>query len=325
MRTPIFVAVSDIHLNEWKKYSVNNSRLKNGIDVIRVTCNKAKELNVPIFFAGDLIHNQKSVTQEVIKQFERAYKKYISGTAFTCIDGNHDQALKNTFEKRTPGYTELFSINKPQFRNINFKVREFPMQNMLVAGIPYLTRGQGFNDAKEYLEEEVKGSKYKKILMIHTDLPGAKTPEGIELKEYEGINANLDKYFKHWNLVISGHIHLPQKLSSKVYMLGSPQHQTISDAGTDMGYWIGYSDMTMEFKALSQYPQFIYYDEGDEPRDSINFWLKRPKQDEEEQEVTKVFNNKMTRKSLAKKYCKATGQNKKSKINYLTQILNSVE
>lgn len=323
----IAIAFSDLHLNEWKQHSVKHSRLRNGIDVVRVLSKKAKKLNVPLLFSGDLIHNPLSVSNRVFSAFEKAYNEYLVGNKVNlfAIDGNHDQNEKNTYSNRTSGYIKSFSINKPYIQCLNF---DFKIHNKVVyAGIPYLTHNEGFAKAEADLIKAIKKHNtrdYPKVLLIHTDLPGAKTPDGLELEEYFEIGKRIDKEFKFWNLVLSGHIHLPQVLAKKVVMLGSPQHQTASDAGIDMGYWEIYSDMTYKLIPLNQYPKFMYYDEGDTPPDLINFWIERPKRLVEE-EIIDAFNPTMSKKKLAKRYCKATGQAKKSKINYLTKILNAAE
>mgnify|MGYP003425713590 FL=1 len=240
MKDLVAIAFSDLHLNEWKNFSKNHSRLRNGTDVIRILSNKAREANVPLLFAGDLIHNPSSVSNRVLQGFEAAYKKYIAHNRvnFVAIDGNHDQNEKNTFDNRTKGYIEAFSTNKKYIKCVNHNFHVENDRDLLIAGIPYLSHNDGFLKSLKQLESRVMLREYrkqKKILMIHTDLPGAKTPDGLELEEYNEIGSNLEKRFKLWDLVICGHIHLPQKLSNKVYMFGSPKHQTARDAGTDMG------------------------------------------------------------------------------------------
>lgn len=327
MKKPIAIAFSDLHLNMWAKHSNGNSRLMNGIDVIRVLTNKCNKLGVPLLFGGDLLHNPKSADSKVLMHFESAYKKIITPSKVVMygIDGNHDQWASNTINNRVPGYFQTFSLNKKYMKCLNYTFQK--VNGVTIAGIPYLKNNEGFNKIQKQLEKDIKranGNNKKTILLIHTDLPGAKTPSGLELGEYMELNQNLDNQFEKWSLVLAGHIHLPQALTKKVIMMGSPQHQIVSDAGIDMGYWIIYSDFSYSFEKLSQYPQFKYYDEGDKPPDKINFWIPRP-QVKEEDEVVDVFNAKMSRKKLAKRYCKATNQLEKSKVNFLTEILNSVE
>lgn len=327
MRKEMAICFSDLHLNEWKNYSKDNSRLKNGADVIRLLGKKASQLGIPLLFSGDLIHNHKNVSNEVIQIFERYYNKFIDSSSVHIfgIDGNHDQSKKNTYQRRSPGYVKSFSLNKQFFKCVNFSFEVYG--NLIIAGIPYLTRNEGFNEAQKDLEKSLsKGlyKKLKKILLIHTDLPGAKMPDGLELEEYNNINKDLDEQFAFWDIVLSGHIHMPQKLTKKVFMIGAPQQQTLGDAGCDMGYWMLYDNLEMEFIPLRQYPQFMYYDEEDTPPDLINFWIPRPVEKHED-DVVDLFNASMSRKSLAKKYCKKIGEKKKSRINYLIKTLNSVE
>ena len=199
-------------------------------------------------------------------------------------------------------------------------------EKFTVWGLPYMNNDQELSEAIKELYGEVKNNKAKlKILMLHSDAPGAVTPAGIEINETKHIPRNLDKFFKPWDLVLFGHIHKPQRLSNKCYMLGSPIHQDAGDKGTIMGYWEIWSNGVMVFKPLEQYPQFRQLSPGETPPDNFNYWV--------ESEQILVENNinygeysiKNSREKLAKAYCKNLGIKSKKFKRALIEILNIAE
>src|SRR5690606_6989935 len=101
-----------------------------------------------------------------------------------------------------------------------------------VWGLPYFNNDHDLKEAILKLKDQIKRThkdKGLKILLLHTDMPGAKTPEGFTIGETQSIPRNLDKFFEEWDLVLCGHIHKPQKLSEKCYMLGCPIQQNIGN------------------------------------------------------------------------------------------------
>lgn len=330
MSTLLALAFSDLHLHKFRNFDVEGSRLKNSFRVLNIMFNKADQLKVPLLFCGDLVHDPKNIDTEINMILQEKFDS--RSTRFIAIDGNHDQSEKSTFTHYPPSHLQALK-GKPNFHILNVKnsvsIPYFDDKyincpgHLSLYGVPYMSNDKDLHKA-------IKGIKVLSkddfnILMLHTDIPGAKTPEGMEVRETEYINKNLDEYFKQWDLVLCGHIHLPQKLSKKVYMLGSPIHQTVGDAGVEMGYWEVYSDRTMKFKPLKAFPKFIRLKKGEIAPDNDNYYIAYDEVLEDEEVELGEFNINKSKGQLAKKYCKVKGIKSKSKKRALIKVLNSPE
>src|SRR5690606_16199221 len=243
---------------------------------------------------------------------------------FYAISGNHDMCEKNTFVQRSPTYLDGFTVINP-FKWLDFNSLDTP--NFKVHGIPYLNDNEGFikalKERKKYLAKDKPN-----ILLLHTDFPGAQEPDGRVVDSSEFIPLKMGKFFKKFgfDLVLSGHIHKPQKLASNVYMLGAPYQQRTSDKNTDMGFWYVMQDLSMKFIPCNYMPKFIEIPEGSPKPDTFNLYIEIPKETEDQKDVKKlVFSNKTTTDKLAKKYLKVKGIKDKDKEKALIKALNKIE
>jgi DNA repair exonuclease SbcCD nuclease subunit len=161
-----------------------------------------------------------------------------------------------------------------------------------------------------------------RILLLHSDAPGAKTPEGFVIGETEHIHYKL---FKGWDLALFGHIHKAQMLykddKKAAFMLGCPIHQNAGDAGNACGYWELDSKGAMGFRRLS-FPQFIKLKPGETPYDNYNYFIKPEEVVEESEVKLGEFNLNKSKKKLAKQFCTAKSIKNKAKLRALVEILN---
>lgn len=347
-RKIIAIASADYHLHNFPAFDVDGSRLSWSLKAAEAIYQAARKHNVPSLFAGDLFHNPKEVDNEVLVKTMQWYNEsYEAGKIpFVAIDGNHDQKTKNTGTYRSSEYLksfvgfDTFKHNPALENKMGGPGSEilFYNQNMGVWGIPYYTHEKDWLKEIKRVTKLAKGNGRNKILLLHGNAPNAKTPSGQVIDDCI-LPKDLDSLFKHWDLVLMGHIHRPQQLSKKVYMLGSPIHQNMGDAWCEMGYWEVYSDMSMIFRPLNDdFPefipvtekQFIEYDNQNTKRvrDYI-IHLEADGQDDGtteqgEARVSKAFRNISNRKALSKAYCRAQGIKDKTKRKALTQILNEV-
>lgn len=313
---PAFIAFSDIQIEDWKRYSNDHSRLNhNEVILKRVLSLSLKYGKVPVLFCGDLFDNPKYLTNLVLnKSFLWLRHFFANGVEVFCIPGNHDQSEKNILGHDSPNYISLLSLAYPNFQNISYTYKHW--FKYMLHGIPYQTNNQGFDESIERAVHLAMGNPNKKhILLIHRDLPGAKDTNGRVVGD-ESEFTKLNKYFKKFDLVLSGHIHKPQKLRSNVLMLGATHQQRVSDAGTKMGCWKIYPDMTWKFVPLRM-PEFTF----DETNKEGNFFVDKPIEMKDLPEEVKVFNTNDPSK-LAKAYMRAKGINSRSKRLLLTKYLN---
>lgn len=164
----------------------------------------------------------------------------------------------------------------------------------MVYGVPYIDNNVGLS---EYLKKLELDKSKKNILLLHTDYPGAKDTDGREIDSVENLNVNVLNKF---DLVLCGHIHKPQRLSKKVYMIGAPNHQRRTDRDCELGYWKIYEDLSLKFVPLKNFPKFIDVEREEDIKDDGNYYTVIP------QKASTPVNNKhkitkqLSKKSLAK-------------------------
>lgn len=315
----IAIAFSDLHLNDWKQFNKNDRRIIVSDQFLLQMFQMSEELEVPALFTGDLFHTDQSLSNKILGHymefFEKAKNIYPKARVIG-ITGNHDSYK---------GYSYMRSFSYPYSPLLNCIDDDFVQINndTVVIGIPYLKNNKGFNDRIEKFSKDL--NEYRKILLIHTNLYGAKDPNGYEIDEVPGIPRNLGKYFKSFDLVLAGHIHKHDKLwGEKVYMIGAPFQQRSSDNNTDMGYLVIYEDLTIKFIPYEA-PGFTYYNEGEPEPDDDNYHIMIPKVFTKTNGDSKGFSNSLKKDVLAREYFKVNELKNKKRLRLLIDILNKTE
>lgn len=325
MRRVVAIASSDWHLHKFRDFDQNGSRLAWALKAAKLIMDQAVNYKVPLLFAGDLFHNAKEVENETLDLVVDLFRNFLGD--FLCISGNHDMSQKNGKSNKSPTYLSSLAKAFPD-RVYLMDGKGWPNNNLNVYGFDY------YNDQEELVKavkklKPVDNGKLN-ILLLHGDPSGCIQPNGTEVNS--DFPRDMDKFFKRWNLVLWGHIHKPQKLGKKSYMLGSPIHQNFGDRGIDMGYWKIYDDCSAEFISIcDQFPCFIH---TTSQKLQKLFRKKEVKEIDyvrlvddvkEEKEIEGDFNVfKKTRKQLAKAYCKTKGIKDPVKKEALIHILNRV-
>lgn len=318
----IAVAFADIHFHKFKAFNVDKSRLIWSLKAGSAIADVADKHRVPVLFCGDLFHNPKEVENETMGLVKQWYYGNFErrDIMFYAISGNHDFSEKNSRGHSSPSHLDGFKYFKT-FRKLDYEAMKINNE-WIVLGLPYFNNDRDIKDSiREWWKRNPKG-KYKTILMVHSDLPGAVTPEGFKINETEHIKL---KHFRDFDLVLSGHIHKPQKLGKKIYMLGSPIHQNLGDEGNSCGYWLIYSDGSVKFYNLKGFPRFRRLKKGEKPTNDIDYWVEPNEVLEEESESNEEFSLNNSRKQLAKKYCSLNAIKSKRRIRELIKVLNQAE
>lgn len=319
MKKIIAISISDTHLANWKQFNKDNKRL----NIWKMSMGKAildaKKNQVPLLLSGDLLDHPKYAENIVIEtlativEFARE-----AGVTIYGINGNHDFSRRSTYANPTAGYfTHLSKMCADVFVCIDNTYAD--TKEFRVMGIPYINSNIDLKDALKAAKKNLS-KKLPNILLIHTDLPGAKEPDGREV----GTAENIDyKALKSFDLVLAGHIHRFQKLSKNTYMVGAPMQQRRSDTGVKMGYCRVYNDLSVEHYPLDL-PEFKFHKYGTPALDEKHFWIEEPAPITEidHEEAGLYFDVKTDRKRLAKNYMKAKGIKSKEKRNLLMKYLN---
>ena len=324
----IAVAFSDLHLNLWAKFNKDYKRTQDSFLVLFKIIAECEKYDVPALFCGDFFHKPENLDQELalmVKDFlDKVYKKHPKFQMF-CIEGNHDIKLINNLIVDTKsnvtarGWLSFFENDHPITILSPNTPPAFLDMDYMVYGVPYIDHNIGLSDYIKGIEF-VEG--YKNILLLHTDYPGAKDTDGREIDSVENLNINT---LNRFDLVLCGHIHKPQRLSKKVYMIGAPLQQRRTDAKCKLGYWKLYPDLSVKFVELEDFPKFIDVESSDEIKDDGNYYTVLPKKTSVQVNSEHNITKQLSKKSLAKQYMKERGISDKKKKNLLIDILNKAE
>mgnify|MGYP000859345937 FL=1 len=317
------LAFSDLHLNLWAKFNDNKTRTKNGFDVIETLCAESqKRGDVPILFCGDMFHKPENIDQELALMaksfFDDLVNKFPRQRIY-CIEGNHDLKKVNTLGNITKGWISLFQNTVLNVLEPDTLLNIGPFKEFQVHGIPYIDHNTGLS---EYLKNRRLNADYKHILLLHTDYPGAKDTDDRRIDSVENLNLNT---LSRFDLVLCGHIHKPQKLGKKVYMIGAPLHQRRTDKNCDMGYWEVYTDLSMKFIHLAKYPRFIDVEKDTDVKDDGNYYTVLPSKINLPDVVNHKITKQLSKKRLAHRYMKQQGIKDKCKEDLLVKILKESE
>ena len=324
MKKLIALGSSDWHLNNWNQFNKGGRRVKVSDEFILHLLGISDSKGIPILFSGDMFHTPSSLPNSLLnhynKLFRRASVKFPKAKIIG-ITGNHDTEETSVVGETPISYVESYAEAFPSIITcIDYGAYDLA-DDLVVVGIPYINHNKGFKEILDDLSSRYI-DKYK-ILLIHTNLYGAKDPNGYEVEEVPNIPRNLGRFFKNYDLVLSGHIHKFAKLwADNVVMVGAPYQQRASDSGTGMGYLEIYDDFSIKFIPY-QAPEFKYYNQGEELPNDYDYFIEiKSKVKLKETEGNSTFTNTSDRSELASTYCKVKGIKSKRRVKLLSEILN---
>lgn len=320
MNKPIAIVFSDIHLNIWSRFNTDNCRTNEAFKTIETIARLCTKYKVPALFCGDLIHKPEVLEQDLANLI-LLHAMYISKTypkfKVYAISGNHDMNRVNSFESISNSWVRFFSGSIPFMYCLDFKSTMINYSTR-VYGVPYIDHNIGLY---HYLKALKLDKQKKNILLLHTDYPGAKDTDGRVVDSAENININMLNKF---DLVLSGHIHKPQRLGKKIYMIGSPMQQKRTDKNCKMGIWILYDNLNMKFQALNNHV-FIDVESEDDIKDDGNYYTVIPKVNPVEIVDNNTITKKLSKSRIARKYLKIKGITDINKKNLLINTLKKAE
>lgn len=322
MKNLVAYVISDLHINDWAKFNESDTRTHNQMRILVSLLSKSYNERVPILFCGDLFHKPDMIRPELLNLIFQdslvVHTRYMGYPIMYAISGNHEINHISKIGEHPVSWTRLFTKMFPWLVCLDY-CQVLIKDNIMIHGVPYVDHNIGLS---KYLKEMKLNPKQKHILMLHTDYPGARDTDGREVGSVENLNLNvLDRF----DLVLCGHIHKPQKLSKKVYMIGAPIQQRRTDRDCDMGYWKLYDDLSMTFVKLKGYPRFIDVESQDEIKDDGNYYTVIPKIASTPVETKHKITKQLTNKTLAKRYMKVKGIKDKNKEQLLIKVLKEAD
>ena len=320
MSKVIAIAFSDLHINDWAKFNSESKRTKNHFKVLSLIKKACIKYNCPAIFCGDLFHKSENISLPLMGQVVTNFSKLQKKWKCYAISGNHDILSVSKIGDTPESWVNIFSVMYDWLISIDYSYFTDEDNHVQYHGVPYLDHNIGLN---EYLKSMELNDQYKHVLLLHTDYPGAQDTDGIEVGTSENLNINLlDKF----DLTLIGHIHKPQRLSKKTYMIGAPLQQRRTDKNCDLGYYLIYDDMRLKFISLSdKFPKFIDVDSEDKVLDDGNYYtVVSVKVDQAVEQVNKIT-KKLSKKRLIKRYLKAQGITDSKKESILLDIIKESE
>jgi len=322
MKKIIALVFSDLHLNIWRKFNSNNERTLQQFRVLHSMYDLHNIHNVPIIHCGDLFHKPEGIDSELLHIFDISTDQYMRDYNRTCeswlysISGNHDMNTISKVGIKPWSLVEYVSNHYNFISCIDYKSL-YLGNKVWLHGIPYIDNNTGLSEYIKNNLEIVDGC--KNILVLHTDYPGAKDTDGRVIGSVDNLNQNA---FKDLDLVLCGHIHKPQQLGKKVFMIGAPNQQRRTDKCSKLGYWELYSDLTMKFIELKGFPKFIDVESEADIKDDGNYYTVISKKASETKIVKHKITKQLSKKTLASRYMRAKGIRDKEKKGLLVNILN---
>lgn len=319
----VALAFSDLHINDWSKFNKDNERTLNHFKVLSHLVSKASKYDCPVLFCGDLLHKAESISSDLFATIQsemiHMYGDWgLYKADLWAISGNHDMPSANTKEHPSNSWVAMLSNYYNFLECIDWQSRE--TEDIKVWGIPYLDHNIGLNEAVKAIEVD---KTKKNILLLHTDYPGARDTDGVEVGTVENLNTNLLSKF---DLTLIGHIHKPQRLGKKIYMVGAPLQQRRTDKNCEMGYLKIYEDMTVKFVNLSnKFPKFIDVETEEGIKDDGNYYTVVGSKIKLEEEKPHKITKALSKKRLVKRYLKARGIADEQKKEVLLRVLKEAD
>lgn len=162
---------------------------------------------------GDTTDDRSSIPLTTIEILGAGLAKIPEGN-HVKITGNHDQFLRNGSISNKRLFDHKFTVIE------NRKIFTVGSKSVFYVSYP-----ADYAELAAWLDHRVKTIRGPKLLFGHFEVEGALYHNSIALK---GIPPKLLESFE---LVMLGHIHLPQSVTSKIHYIGSPFQQDWGEAG----------------------------------------------------------------------------------------------
>lgn len=191
--------VGDLHI----KKNNTNEKLK----LLQWIESLTKKVDLTVYL-GDIFHDHNIIHANIHNLFSNHLQNIQSKAII--IEGNHD-----LWHPRDNTFSSLRSLLIPEY----VEVVSSPINKHGMSFIPYYINKENFPNVG-----------LCRVIFTHNEFKGAHTPYFKFEEGIEGDNIDCD-------LIISGHIHMGQKLG-KVLYTGTPVADGVDDANQDKGVFI---------------------------------------------------------------------------------------
>jgi len=249
-----FIVISDIHAHNHKRYGrlINgiNSRLKTALDSLDGVLQLSEQLRIKnVVISGDVFDAKSKVTINVFNAVYAEFRKWSdAGLNVLLVPGNHDFVVRSGEQHALQIFADLpgFQVaHEPEV--IDWRLADG--QKISVCAVPYRDQFK-----KEWFKPYALTEGQPTICVTHGMVSGSVLNEHNvpvdslakdELVDHEGIviresSIISKKWVRGFDLVISGHIHMPQITyvsGTKVLIPGQPWQQHPHEIKQQRGVW----------------------------------------------------------------------------------------
>ena len=241
-----YILITDSHLGIKKG---NDTYIEVYTSFIYEVCQYANDNKIKtLIHCGDFFDTRKSLSLKVIDVATKIMDQ-LNATFddIYLIIGNHDTFLKNTM------FPHSLLIFK-EYSNVHIVDKITNVQNIVM--LPWLFDIDSFKESKMDAE----------ICIGHFDINDIQ----MNVSGYTSLGYDLNKSdFKDFEMVISGHYHMPSTDDHITY-LGSPYQLTFNEMGCKHGFYVlGSNTMSLMFHEFTEYPKHVIYKDTDEIKNDI--------------------------------------------------------
>lgn len=188
---------------------------------------------------GDTTDDRSSIPIPTVEYLGTGMSKLPDGERWK-LTGNHEQYLRDT------------SVNNRRLFDHWFNVVDGRMIQMVEdTCLFFASYPADYNDLTHWLIAEARRVRGPKILFGHFEVQGAFYQNATAMS---GVPQEVLAPF---NLVILGHIHLPQSLTKRIHYVGSPFQQDWGEAGQQKRVAVvNTKSMTVEWVPMTGYPEY---------------------------------------------------------------------
>lgn len=165
-----------------------------------------------VVFMGDLFHTQKKVDVQCLNVLLKNILTISRHTYVYILVGNHDMIDSTQSVGTTDHSLNFFKLKSPDIVVVD-KVLSIELDKNVYYFSPYTHKGNLLKSIQSYDKKTNSNFLDAKCIFCHQEFQGAimKT----------GMSKDGDEWDDSYPIVVSGHIHLAQKVSSNIYYTGS--------------------------------------------------------------------------------------------------------
>lgn len=235
MKKALSVIANDLHIKQDNIDSIK-SLVKQMIDLAK------KEKADFICFLGDIFQSRQAQPLAVLKCFEEILEMVSkSGLWVYIIPGNHD---KTNYES-DDSFLDAFSYNPSNHLFREYGVIKDDDNSLNLHFLPFYS-----NDKWIEKFNEIPKLEGKNVLLSHIAVNVSINNDGTKVES--PISPTL---LKDFDLVLLGHYHNSQKISSNIFHLPSIQQNNYGE-NSEKGFTVLYDDLSTKF-VKSKFKEFI--------------------------------------------------------------------